>query len=779
MTNKAEEQVYDATSVQVLEGLEPVRVRPGMYIGGTGSDGYHHLLWEIVDNSVDEAMNGHADLIEVVLHANGTTATVSDNGRGIPVANHPKHNKPAVELLLTVLHSGSKFDGKSYKNSGGLHGVGSSVVNALSSSMTAKIKRDGGEFEIGFSRGKVTKPLTRLRDHSRTGTRITFSPDPEIFGQDLQFDVEKIRERLEVNSYVHRGLKIKLKDEGAGTEQVFYHPNGIQEYIVDYAKRLGRNFIQPEAFYLDKTVDSVRVELVANYTDANKELYVSFANGIPTHDGGTHEQGVNAALIKALRTYVDTHELCPKGLVLTPDDLREGAFVIVSVFLPEPQFQGQTKDRLNNPEIRGLVEGALRAAMEQYLNGHRSIADLIVARVIQAARARIARSNAEDTVRRKSPTNSRLTLPGKLADCSSTDPSKCELFVCEGDSAGGCFAGGTLVRLVDGRALSFEQLWQEEQAGLQNYCYSKQNGLLFVKPILNVRKTKTAATIQLQLNTGDLIKCTSDHLFMLSGGTYKAAELLTPNDQLAGIQLTYGGYRCVNITPAEEMDVWDLEVPDTHNFALASGVFVHNSAKMGRQREYQAILPLRGKVLNTESVGLKKIMENEELTNIVSALGCGIGKDFDIGKLRYHKIILMADADFDGSHITTLLLTFFFRHLPGIIKGGHLYLAQPPLFRIDVGQKTYWAADEAEKTRILKKIKTGKPEITRFKGLGEMPPKTLYETTLDPAKRRLLRVVIPEGEQVATDRVVSDLMGKDPAARLASIMSAAVTMLDH
>ena len=396
-------------------------------------------------------------------------------------------------------------------------------------------------------------------------------------------------------------------------------------------KRNARAPVIAEPFHFEKE-NGIKIEVALTWTDANREMFVSFANGIPTSAGGTHEQGTRDAITKAIRTYIETHELQPRGLALTAEDIREGVVAVTSVFLAEPQFQGQTKEKLNNPEIRAPIDGWVRGALEQYLNQNRTVADVIVARVIQAAKARLASRSAEDQVRRKSAVNNRLNLPGKLADCSSSDPAQSELFIVEGDSAGG-------------------------------------------------------------------------------------------------------------------------------------------SAKQGRDRENQAILPLRGKVLNSEQATLKKVLENAELNNIVSALGCGLGKDFDRGRLRYHRIILLMDADSDGHHITTLLLTFFYRHMPQLIEHGFLFLAQPPLYKIEVGQQTHWASDDAAKDRLIKRLPArATPEVTRFKGLGEMPPKTLYETTLDPRKRRLLKVHVPDGERVATEQMITDLMGRDPAPRFREIM---------
>jgi DNA gyrase subunit B/topoisomerase-4 subunit B len=620
---------YGAEEIQLLEGLEHVRKRPAMYIGGTGSDGYHHLLWEIVDNAVDEAINGHASTIHVTLHADGRTASVVDNGRGIPVDIHPKAGKPALEVILTTLYSGGKFDNKSYSASGGLHGVGSSVVNALSEELIATVKR-GGEFRQSYRRGKPRGPMERVGDARGSGTTIRFRPDPEIFG-DLGFDSDTVRERLEHIAYLHRGLRIVLKDELRGVTEEFKAEGGIRDLIAAICKRQGRAPQMAEPFWFERKSDP-RVEATLLWTDGTRESFVSFANGISTTMGGTHEQGARDAVTKAVRTYMETHEKIPRGLTIAADDIREGVVCVISLFLSEPQFQGQTKEKLNNPEIRGQIDGWLRGALEQSLNQNPTVADTIIARVIQAARARAASRAAEDSVRRKSATSNRLNLPGKLADCSLSDPAKAELFIVEGDSAGG-------------------------------------------------------------------------------------------------------------------------------------------SAKQGRDRESQAILPLRGKVLNAEQATLKKVLENQELANIVSALGCGIGKDFDASRLRYHRLILLMDADSDGHHITTLLLTFFYRYMPQLIDGGYLYIAQPPLFRIEVGQQTWWAKDEAEKARILKRLPPrAQPEVSRFKGLGEMTPKQLFDTTLDPRRRRMLKVTIPDGERVSTEQMIVDLMGRDAAPRYREIM---------
>src|SRR5690554_880494 len=620
---------YSAKDIEVLEGLEPVRKRPAMYIGGTDSRGYHHLLWEIVDNSVDEAINGHASRILVSLDKDLRGATVTDNGRGIPVDIHPKFKKSALEIILTTLHAGGKFEGKGYQISGGLHGVGSSVVNALSESMKATIRRDGAEFEQEFARGIAAGKIKKLGETRKRGTRIHFRPDPEIFGKRAKFDPSLVRETLEAKSYLHKGLEINFVDHSTGQKEVLKHPNGIDAYLKRIVEEKGKPVIHTEPFVYERE-EEPRLEVVLQWTEGTDEVLRSYANGIPTGSGGTHEAGLKQALTKAIRAYMEQHKLLPKGLRITAEDVREGLFAIISVFVPDPQFQGQTKDRLNNTEIAAPIENAVRGALELYLNQNQSIAEAIIARIIISARAREASRAASQQVSRKTAVSHRLNLPGKLNDCSSTDPAISELFLVEGDSAGG-------------------------------------------------------------------------------------------------------------------------------------------NAKMGRDRRFQAILPLRGKVLNAERATAAQIAGNRELQDIVSALGCGAGKNFDISKLRYGRIFLLMDADSDGHHIATLLLTFFYRMLPELVRGGHIYIAQPPLYRIDAGKETYWALDDDERDEIFAKLpKNVKPEISRFKGLGEMTADELRETTLDPKKRRAIRVTIEDA--LATDRILSELMGRDPSARYQYIM---------
>jgi DNA gyrase subunit B/topoisomerase-4 subunit B len=625
---------YTARDITVLEGLEPVRKRPGMYIGGVGSAGLHHLIWEILDNAIDEAMNGYASTIRLTLHADGASVTVEDDGRGIPIDKHAKTKKSALEMVFGLLHAGGKFERGSYKTAGGLHGVGASVVNALSKELVATVKRDGASWEMRFKQGKTVSAVKKLGPARGTGTSVYFHPDATIFPK-VEFDPALIRERLEVASYLHKGLKIVFEDETTQTRTVFEQRDGILDYLRAVVAARGARPVHELPFLLSKD-EGLRLDLVLQWTEATDEHVRSYVNGIPTASGGTHEAGLRVGLGKAVRNFIDTHNLSPKGVTLTAEDIREGLTGILSVFIQEPQFQGQTKDRLNNPEMLSAVDAVVRPALEHWLNHNISVAEAIVARIILAARAREASRAAQAEVSRKSATSGRLNLPGKLSDCTNPTSDGSELFVVEGDSAGG-------------------------------------------------------------------------------------------------------------------------------------------SAKQGRDRARQAILPLRGKVLNAESASLAKVLENKELSDLVTALGCGLGKNFELSKLRYGKVIILADADSDGSHIATLLLTFIYRHLPQLIAGGKVFLAQPPLYRIDIGKETYWALDDSQRDAILRQhSRNGSraaPEITRFKGLGEMMPKVLWETTLNPRTRRLLRVEVTD--QIVTDRVINELMGKDASARFRFIMDRA------
>ncbi len=624
-----------ADSIQVLEGLEPVRKRPSMYIGGVDAKGLHHLAWEIIDNSVDEHLNGHADAIQVTLHKTGDGLTVSDNGRGIPVDIHPKHGKSGLELVLTVLHAGGKFGGDSgYIHSGGLHGVGASVVNALSKRLVAVVKRDGSEYRQEYSKGVPVTGVERSGPVRGRGTTITFEPDPTIFKL-TRFDPDVLKARLEDMSFIHSGLKITFKNDATGEATEFNHPGGIPEFLTKLVEQTQKSAVTDVAFTARRDTGD-RIEVALQWTESTDESVRSYVNGIRTAAGGTHENGLKAAVRKAVNNYADTHaevKKSMKGLKITAEDIREGVVAVLSVFVREPMFQGQTKEKLNNPELEAGVDNFIRPALEAWLNNNTSAADLIIGRIVMAAKAREASRAAATEVKRQTPGGRRLRLPGKLADCKSGDVHLTELFIVEGDSAGG-------------------------------------------------------------------------------------------------------------------------------------------STKQGRNNNTQAVLPLRGKILNGEDLPTFKVMQNQELADLVNAIGTGAGDKFHYDGLRYGKIVLLMDADADGHHITTLMLDFFFRHLPELVRKGHVYIAQPPLYRIDVGKETHWAKDDADKERILAGLRAGaKPDITRFKGLGEMPFRVLAQTTLDTRTRTLLKVEVRE--QIEAINTFHDLLGKDAEPRYHFIMDKA------
>ena len=620
--SKPVSEQYTAQDIQVLSGLEPVRVRPAMYIGGVDKAGLHHLVWEIVDNCIDEVMNGHADRIEVELEPDLQGIKITDNGRGIPIDIHEQFNKPALELILTTLHAGGKFSQGNYQYSGGLHGVGASVVNALSEKLEARVKRGGKLYCQSYCRGEAMTPLQILGDAHGSGTTIAFRPDTEIFAT-TTFDPKVIEERLEAKSYLHR---VKITFKGPGGTHRFDHGQGIDGYLARLVDHEQRNPSYEQTFFLQRD-NEPRMEAALAWVEDGDERVWSYVNGIPTAQGGTHDLGLRAGVVRALRNYMETHNMMPKNLKLSAEDLRDGLRCVLSVYVKEPQFKGQTKERLNNPEVQSLVTNGVAPALEQFLNANPKHAEAVIERILQAARSRVAQREAIDMVTRKTATT-RLNLPGKLADCSSNRPSECELFVVEGDSAGG-------------------------------------------------------------------------------------------------------------------------------------------SAKQARDRKNQAILPLRGKVLNTEQANLSKIQQNKEILNLISALGCGVGNKIDLSKLRYHKVVILTDADSDGHHIAGLLITFFYRYLPDLIRAGHVYLGRPPLYRLRTSKQTLWAWDDREKERLLR-TQRAKPEITRFKGLGEMSPQQLKETTLDPASRTLYRVALRDEE--AADLAVRDCFGKDPAPRFQLVM---------
>ncbi|MGH2453488.1 MAG: DNA topoisomerase (ATP-hydrolyzing) subunit B [bacterium] len=623
----AETATYDVQHIQVLEGLEGVRKRPAMYIGSTGPDGLHHLLYEVVDNAVDEALAGYCTRIEVVLSKAGTAA-VLDNGRGIPVGTLPKIGRPAVEVVLTTLHAGGKFGGGGYRISGGLHGVGVSVTNALAEWLTVEVYREGKTYRQRYERGK---PMASLKASAGvpqpSGTRVEFKPDPQVMTA-TEFTAEVIAKRLEDIAYLNAGLQIILEDERSGKTQTFKFAGGIKELV--RALNRNRSRVNEEPIYAQRDRDGTEVEFAIQYNDSYLEHVLTFVNTIPTTEGGTHLVGFRSALTRTLNDYAKRLGMRNGDVTLSGEDVREGLTAVLSLKLPEPQFEGQTKTKLGNTEVKGLVESVVAERLLEYLETHPGDAKKIIGKALTAARAREAAKQARDLVRRKNALDI-STLPGKLADCVERDPERAELFIVEGESAGG-------------------------------------------------------------------------------------------------------------------------------------------SAKQGRDRQFQAILPIQGKILNVEKARLDKMLNHEEIRAIITALGTGIGAEFDLAKSRYGKIILMADADVDGAHIRTLLLTFFYRHTSALIDRGRIYIAQPPLYLVKAGKERRYAYSDEERQVVVRELEAGqqkreqKVEIQRYKGLSEMNPEQLWETTMNPETRTLKRVEVSEAKEAA-DLLFSTLMGEEVEPR--------------
>ncbi|HEY9206845.1 MAG TPA: DNA topoisomerase (ATP-hydrolyzing) subunit B [Candidatus Methanoperedens sp.] len=1041
---------YSAEQIQVLEGLEAVRKRPSMYIGSTDSRGLHHLVYEVVDNSIDEALAGYCTNIEVILRSDNSIRIV-DNGRGIPVEVIPKYNKSALEVALSMLHAGGKFDNNAYKVSGGLHGVGVSAVNALSEWFEVEVKRDGRLYKQRYERGKPVTGVVPVGNAEGTGTTVTFKPDKTIF-ETIEFNLDTIATRLRELAFLNRGIKISLKNEFTETEQVFQYEGGIVSFVEFLNKN--KNLLHEKPIYFQKQKDSTIVEIAMQYNDSYIENIYTFANNINTHEGGTHLAGFKAALTKVANDYAQSKSIFKGDEKLTGEDIREGLTGVISVKLTNPQFEGQTKTKLGNSDIKGIVETLVSEGLSEFLEENPAAAKNILSKALEAAEAREAARKARELTRRKNALEV-SSLPGKLADCSEKDPVHSEIYIVEGDSAGGCFSGDTLVALADGRALSFKEIVAEHAMGKENFCYTiRSDGTIGLESIINPRMTRAKAeVIKVTLDTGEHIICTPDHNFMLREGCFKQAKNLTTNDSLMPLYrklsdvnepgITIEGYdmvwnprseswlfthlladwynrwhgvyalndgehchhadfnklnnnptniqrlssedhlelhrkhvgktlhrqdvieKCRKIRRSEEframmstrmqqpqtrqilsenakgqweneaykaymsdkwrefyntnescrqqnreqlniaqrnywgneanrliqaelvhtyfeehpearkvqsrnaqdqwkdatllewrrrktqqqwtpefrnkrreaynrtyyrktigalkqfeiergkmdleayrlhrlktrdksllrfdtfcrryfngdeaiayeavanfnhriiaienleeyMDVYDFEVPHTHNFALASGVFVHNSAKQGRDRKFQAILPLRGKILNVEKSRLTKILKNEEIRALITAIGAGIGEgeEFDIEKTRYHKIVVMTDADVDGSHIRTLLLTLFYRYMRPLIESGYIYIAQPPLFKVKKGKSEFYIYNEEELNRKLAEIGREGIAMQRYKGLGEMNPQQLWDTTMNPETRSMLQVSLEDA--IKADEIFTILMG--------------------
>ena len=763
---EAKSKAYSSENIKVLEGLEGVRHRPSMYIGSTSKSGLHQLVWEVVDNSVDEAMGGYCDLIEVFINKDGSM-TISDNGRGIPTEVHSVYKRPALEIAVTKLHAGGKFDKGSYAISGGLHGVGISVVAALSKLMNVSVKRGGKRY---FQDYKIGKPLHDLKiigdcDKKDTGTEVQFWPDETIFST-TKFEFSILETRFREIAFLNKSIKIVLSDEISGKKETFHYEGGLIEFVKWVNKT--KEAIHAKPIYFMKEQDKIVVECAVQYNSSYQENVLSFVNTINTVEGGTHEAGFKTALTRAINDYANKNKL-NKSENLTGDDVREGLTAIISVKVPEPQFEGQTKTKLGNSDVKGIVDGLAMKSLTEFFEENPSIARRIVDKSLEAQKARNAAKKAKELVRRKN-AFSVGGLPGKLADCSSNKKEESELFIVEGDSAGGCFSGETEVALADGRNISFKQLVEEDSKGKENFCYNiKEDGSIGIERIKNPRITKNdAEVIKVTLDNEEEIVCTPDHKFMLRNGYYKEAQYLTKDDSLIPLY-----EKEIGIAPRanhkikkieklnEKIIVYDIEVPNTHNFALASGVFVHNSGKMARNKEYQAILPIKGKILNVEKANAVKVFSNEEVANLITAIGTGITDQFDIEKLRYGKVIIMTDADVDGAHIRTLLLTFFFRFLPKLIENGNIYIAVSPLFKVRKKVDHYIYSDD-ELKKIVAKL-GGNVVVQRFKGLGEMNSDQLWDTTMNPKTRLLKKVTIDDA--VKADETFSKLMGDDVEPR--------------
>ena len=614
---------YNASNIQILEGLEAVRKRPGMYIGSTSARGLHHLVWEIVDNSIDEALAGYADHIEVEIRP-GDIIRVTDNGRGMPVDIHPKTGRPAVETIFTVLHAGGKFDGSSYKVSGGLHGVGASVVNALSEWLEVTVHRNNKEYTQRYERGKIATDLAECGVSNHTGSQVTFKADPEIFTETTVYNYETLRSRIQQLAFLNKGIRISIKDlrdpENV-VENSYHYEGGIKEYVAFLNS--GKNLINNSIVYAEGLKDGIEIEVALQYNQEYNSVVYSFTNNINTHEGGTHEEGFRMALTRVLKKYADENKLLKKGEEISNEDVKEGLVAIVSCKHPNPQFEGQTKTKLGNSEVRAIVSQIFGESLERFLAENPKEARAIIDKCLLASRARIAARSAREATRRKSPLDS-LMLNSKLADCRSKDAERSEMYLVEGDSAGG-------------------------------------------------------------------------------------------------------------------------------------------SAKSGRNSEFQAILPLRGKVLNVQKVRLERALTNNEILSMIQAIGTGIGDEFDLSKARYHKIIIMTDADVDGEHICILLLTFFYRFMPQLIEAGYIYVAKPPLYKAQNGKFVKYAYSDEELNQIKASAPDKKFDIQRYKGLGEMDPSQLWETTMDPANRTLVQVHLEDA--LVADQTFEMLMGEEVEPR--------------
>ncbi|MCP3804021.1 ATP-binding protein [Allokutzneria sp. A3M-2-11 16] len=879
------ETLYGADDLTHLEGLEAVRKRPGMYIGSTDSRGINHLFNEIVDNSTDEGIAGHAGKVVVTLHADGSVQ-VDDDGRGIPTGTHARSGLSGVELVMTRLHAGGKFGGSGYKTSGGLHGVGASAVNALSHRFDVTVKRDGKVYQMSFARGvpavfdgpgpkaKFTKQsgLTvagKMKRNERTGTSIRYWYDARYFENGAALDVEAVRTKLRNTAFLVPGVTYVLRNitEGAIEEEKFHFPNGLAD-MVDFLAPAGDRpvsgtlLVTGEGTYFENAADEngvmrskverhAEVEVAFRWGTGYERTVECFTNTIRNVHGGTHRKGFDRAAVKALQEAISKTRglLKPKEDPPTLDDVLEGMTAVIHVRLPEPQFTSQTKDELSTAGITKVIQGIIERHIKAWTEDKKTKteAKTVLQKIVDAARVRLTQKQQKDAARRKTALEG-AAMPPKLVDCRTTGVSRSELFLVEGDSALGCFTGDTMVALASGKSRSFADLADDWAQGITHFGYTTNKaGRVVVAPLVEPRLTKrNAALVRVTLDNGESVRCTPDHLFRLRDGSYRRADALAPGDSLMPLYrslsskaasdkldgyervwmndreewvythyladaynlrrgldsadngnvrhhvdidkrnndprreaVSLANHRVVSVAPlAETADVYDLTVDDYHNFALEAGVFVHNSARMARVSEYQALLPLRGKILNVQKASLGDTLRNAEISSIVQVLGAGSGRTFDLTQMRYGRVILMADADVDGSHIRTLLITLFAKYMRPVISDGRLFAAMPPLHKITTrgrNPQTIFTFTQREMETTLAKLeKSGKQVVTpvpRFKGLGEMDADELWETTMNPATRSVRRITLDDVE--AAEQALELLMGEKVEPRRAWLVESA------
>nr|WP_320068605.1 ATP-binding protein [Micromonospora sp. RTGN7] len=802
------ETLYGADDLTHLEGLDAVRKRPGMYIGSTDSRGVGHLVNEILDNSTDEGVAGHATRVAVILHADGSVQ-VDDDGRGIPTDVHAKSGISGVELVLTRLHAGGKFGGSGYKTSGGLHGVGASAVNALSQRFDVTVRRSGkvhamsfrhgvpGVFdgpgpEDPFTPGPGLQIVGAMKRGEHTGTSIRYWHDARYFETGAVLDADAVRLKLRNTAFLVPGVSYLLRDATGEepVEETFHFPDGLTdmvEFLAPSGDRpvSGTLLVTGEGTYRENAADAngvmqsnvqrrAEVEVAFRWGTGYERTVECFTNTIRNAHGGTHRKGFERAMARTLAEAARNARglLRPKEDAPTLDDVLEGMTAVVHVRIPEPQFTSQTKDELSTAGITKVLQGLIEAHLKAWLEDRRTKAEArtVLQKIVDAARVRLTQKQQKDAARRKTALEG-ASMPPKLVDCRATGVERSELFIVEGDSALGCFTGDTMVALASGRSRSFADLAIDWEQGVSHVGYTTDTaGGVLVAPLVQPRLTRRdAPLVRVTIDGGESVRCTPDHLFRLGDGSYRRADALLPGDSLMSRvreEAFAVNHRVVSVEPLDETaDVYDLTVEGHHNFALEAGVFVHNSARVARTAEYQALLPIRGKILNVQKANLQQVLDNVECAAIVQVLGAGSGRTFDLSALRYGRVLIMADADVDGAHIRTLLITLFARYMRPLIEAGRLYAAMPPLHKITTkgrSPKTTYTYTQAEMEATVRKLeKSGKQIVTpipRFKGLGEMDADELWDTTMNPATRAVRRITLDDVD--AAERILELLMGE-------------------